>query len=426
MYRRPLPFLESLPALGDVVRIRIAAESMALVCTPELTQHVLRHDRVHDKGGAFFERGHETFGNSVVICPHAEHRRQRRLCQPAFGAGHLAHYGTIMTEEIARVVEPWRPGVPIDVLAAMYTMSSRVLVRSVFGTDISPVDQADCLADMHTVLSGMYRRVLAPGWVNALPTKGNRRYDRAGRRLRATITRVAADRRHTDRDGDDLISALLSARDDDAPGADRFSDPEIVDQVVTFFVGGTESTANTVAWALHLVAGDPEVEAALHAEVDGVLTDATATFADLPHLPVTERVIMETLRMYPPVWFLTRRVTEPCVLGGFALPAGATVALSPYLLHHLPDVFPEPHRFRPDRWRTGSANTRPTGAFLPFGAGRRKCIGDNFGFNEARIALATVAARWRLRPVPGTRPRPGIAALMAPRDLHLHATPRSA
>ncbi|MBR7839691.1 cytochrome P450, partial [Actinospica durhamensis] len=382
LYRRPLPFLQSLPAHGRLVRIRMGPRPVIVVCDPELTDRLLREDQVYDKGGPLFDKARESMGNGLVTCPHADHRRQRRLCQPAFHPARLAGYAQVMAEQIARLADGWRPGEPVDVMAALYGLTGRIAVQTMFGADLAQDVQTQALADLRTIVEGTYLRMLAPGWVNRLPTPGNRRYDLARTRLRASIGQIAADRRaqgadpSSAQDGaepDDLLSALLAARDEasdpsDAPAAsedrlgdrpadrpadrlaDRLADAEVVDQVLTFFMAGTETTASALAWALHLVAAHPEVEARLHKELDDVLGGRAPVPADVPALPYAARVFTETLRLYPPGWFFTRSTAVDCELAGVPLPAGTTVAYSPYLIHRLPTLYPHPDRFDPDRW----------------------------------------------------------------------------
>lgn len=434
LYRRPLAFLESLPAHGRLVRIRMGPRPVVVVCDPELTDRMLREDQVYDKGGPLFEKARESMGNGLVTCPHADHRRQRRLCQPAFHPARLEGYEQVMAEQVGRLADGWHEGEPVDVMAALYGLTGRIAVQTMFGADLAPDVQDQSLADLRTIVTGTYRRMLAPGWVNRLPTPGNRRYDRARVRLRASIGRIAADRRA--RPGvdqsSDLLGALLSARDE-AYGADAgrppagLTDAEVVDQVLTFFMAGTETTASALAWALHLIAGHPEVEARLHKELDSVLGDRAPVVADVPELPYAARIITETLRLYPPGWFFTRSTAVDCELGDAHLPAGTTVAYSPYLIHRLPALYPDPARFDPDRWDgPGGLPAKPAarGAFIPFAAGRRKCIGEDFATAEAVLALAALARRWVLRPAPGSHVRPSVGATMAPRDLRMIPTAR--
>ncbi|GGX08740.1 cytochrome P450 [Streptomyces albulus] len=173
------------------------------------------------------------------------------------------------------------------------------------------------------------------------------------------------------------------------------------------------------------MARHPEIERRLHTEVNRVLKGAPATHASLPRLELTQRIITETLRLYPPAWLLTRTVTAATRLGGHMLPAGTGVAYSPYLIHHRPDLYDQPETFDPDRWNSPHLPP-PRHAVIPFAAGARKCIGDTYAMTEAILALATITSRWRPDHLPGQRIRPALGTTLRPSKLHMCATPRSA
>ncbi|MGH3829630.1 MAG: cytochrome P450 [Pseudonocardiaceae bacterium] len=422
LLRNPLRFLASLPAHGDLVGIRIGPIEAIVVCTPELILQVLLNDRVFDKGGPLFDRAREVGGDGLVTCPHSLHRRQRRLVQPAFHPTRLPGYAQVMTKHIAEVTGSWRDGQVLDVLPEMMTLTARTTVETMLSDALPAALLGAALDDFTTVLAGISTRMLMPPSLVKLLFFGNHRYDRARLRLRGIIGRVITNRRFSGVDRGDLLSTLLTASDPaDGQG---LSDSEIIDQVMTFFIAGSETTANTLAWAMHLLARHAEVEHRLHTEVDAVLAGAPASFEDLPKLELTSRVVTETLRMYPPGWILTRTTTTDTRLGGHPIPAGSTIAYSPYLLHHRPDLYPDPDRFDPDRW-TGEHTAQPSRkVFIPFGGGARKCIGDTFALTEATLALATLTTRWRLRLLPRQHVHHARSIALRPRGLRMRATAR--
>lgn len=423
LLRDPLRFLTSLSAHGDLVRIRIGRIEAIVVCTPELVRQILLKDRIFDKDGPFHDRSREALGDGLATCPHRSHRRQRRLTQPAFHPARLPSYAQVMTKQITEVTASWQDGQVLDVLPEMMTLTARTAVETMFSDALPRAALSAVLDDFNTILATIYTRVLIPPPLDRLLVVTNRRYDRARARLRRIIGRVITDRRASGVDRGDLLSTLLTARDP----ADRqgLSDTEIVDQVITFFLAGSETTATTLAWAVHLLAGHPEVERRLHAEVDAVLAGAVARFDDLPKLELTSGVVTETLRMYPPAWILARATTTDTHLGGHPLPAGSLLFYSPYLLHHRPDLYPNPENFDPDRWTDGHRAPPAREAFIPFAGGARKCIGDTFAVTEITLALATLATRWRLCLLPGRHVHPARAVLLQPRGLQMRATLRS-
>ncbi|MFE2324368.1 cytochrome P450 [Streptomyces sp. NPDC059385] len=407
LLRDPLGFLTRLPRHGDVVQVRLGPLPVVVVCDPVLTGQVLREDRTFDKGGPVFDRGREVVGNGLVSCPHADHRRQRRLLQPAFHPARLPGYARATTARAADTTGSWKDEQILDVVPVMQELIAGITTDTLFSTSAPPDVLARALADLNTVVHSLSVQMATPPPLNRLPTPGNRRYHRARARLPRTLHHIVTERRATGIDHGDLLSMLLTAHDPESgPAAQTLADAEITDQIITFFLAAVETTASALASALYLLGQHPEIEARLHAEVDSVLDGRPATHADLPRLELTGRILTETLRLWPPVSFLTRRCTADTRLGPYLIPAGKTVVYSPYLLHHQADLYPDPDRFDPDRWAPDNPAPPLRQAFLPFAGGARKCIGDRFATHTATLILATIATRWRLRPVPGVRVRP--------------------
>ena len=415
LLRDPLRVLTSLPAYGDVVPVGFGRWQAVVVCDPELARQVMADDRTFDKGGTVDARVRELVGDSLITSRHAGHRRQRRLVQPAFHHTRLPSHVDLMTGQIGAVTGSWRDGQVIDGVAAAHDITTRVICAAVFATEMSADDVAQTARDFNTFMVGVYKRILTPAPLNQLPTPDKRRYGDAIARLRATAAGIIAERRASARD--DILSMLLAARDEDGQG---MSETELVNQIVMFLVAGVDTTAAGMAWALHLLANHPHIAERVRQEADEVLAGRTATTADLPALAFTSRVVTESLRLYPPAWVLTRIATTATELGGHPVKPGTTVVISPYLIHHRPDVYPDPERFDPDR----HGDRMPRSALMPFGAGGRKCIGDTFAMAETTLALATICARWRLRPLPGVRTRPALRLVLAPRSLHLRVVAR--
>ncbi|CAO5153950.1 Cyclooctatin synthase [Frankia sp. AiPs1] len=414
LWRRPLAFLASLPAQGDLVQIDLGPRPAYLACHPDLVNEVLVRARIYDKGGPLFDKVRLLIGDGLVSAPWELHRRLRRMMQPAFHSGRLGGYLQLMQEEITSVLDEWREGVPIDISEALHTLTLRITARTMFATDVAgkPIvaEVAEC---MPIIMRGVYQRTVAPfDWWEKIPLPANRRFDEVRQRILTIIGETVETQRRDATDHGDLLSILISARDDEAaPGATappRLTDAEVFDQVMTLLIGGTETTANAIAWVLHVLAENPRVEAGVHAELAGVVGDRPPRVADIPALQYTARVLHETLRLYPPAWVLTRLTTEDTELGGHALPKGSIVLYSPYAMGHSAALFDDPERFDPDRWLPERARAIPAGAFTAFGGGSRKCIGDTFGLAEATLTIASIAHRFWLRPVAGARPHTAV------------------
>jgi pentalenene oxygenase len=425
LVRNPLGFVTSLPEHGDLVRIRLGPFQVIVVCDPALTRHVLLNDKIFDKGGPLFDRVREAVGDGLASCPYSEHRRQRRLLQPAFNSSRLGRYAQVMTAKLADMTDSWRDGQVLDVSAVMQTSTARVIVETMFSDTLPAPVLSQAIDDVNALFAGVFQRMLMPPPLDRLPTPGNRRYHQVRARLRHTLGGIIANRRKSSTDRGDLLSALLAARDPDpASGRQDLSDAEVYEQVVAFFTAGTETTAATLTWALHLLALHPDIEERLHAEVDTVLNGSVASCEHLPKLALTSRILTETLRLYPPGWLLTRSAVVDTHLGGHLIPAKTILAYSAYLIHHRPDVYKDPERFDPDRWDSTRRAPPPHDAFIPFATGPRKCIGDQFGMIAATLGLATIAARWRLCSLPGHPVRAIADSTLHPQGLRMRVAAR--
>ncbi|MGW4094956.1 cytochrome P450 [Nocardia sp. NPDC004750] len=423
LLRDPLAFLQALPESGDLVRIRLGLSEVLVVCDPMMSHQVLRNDRIFDKGGPLVDRLRVLFGEGLGIVSHDGHRPRRRLLQPAFHSARLPSYAPVMTAQITEVTDAWRTGQLIDVLRQMQTITSRTLLATMFSdTYLSGSTTERLLEDLETFLRGTYRRMVMPQLLGRLPTMEARRYRRAHARLLSAMASIVADRRASASAHTDLLSRIMEAYDTGT--SDALGEDEITHEVINFFGAGTESPAATIAWALSLLGQHPDIERRLHTEVDTVLQGRTPAYADLPQLELAGAIITETLRIRPPVWLLTRVATADTRLGPHLVPAGSNIAVSPYMMHHRPDLYSDPEIFDPDRWQR-DAPPAP-GALIPFGSGARKCIGDDYGIAETTLILATIVSRWRLTHLPGRQPRAAVATTLRPHKLTMRAAARSA
>jgi pentalenene oxygenase len=425
-FRDPLTFLESLPD-HDLVGLRFGTRKVILIRDPELTRQALVDDRIFDRAD-WMDRLRDAVGDGLVVCPYSRHRRDRRLVQPAFHPSRLAGYARTMTNQAAAVTQSWHHGLEFDATTEMVGLTMRSLLQAMFSAALSPQAMHQTTADLHTFSKGSIPLTLLPTVLTRLPLPGLRRHRQASLRGRETARSILAERRASGTDHGDLLSALMSARipgqDGDAQG---LTDEQIVDQLISFYGAGTDTTACLLAWALYLLAQHPDIEARIYTEVDTVLAGAPAGLEHLPQLPLTGHVLTEVLRMYPPGWILPpRTATADTHLGSYPIPAGTDLLLSPYLIHRRSDLYEEPTRFDPDRWDNALRTPPPRRAFIPHGAGARKCIAEQFSMVNAAIALATIVSRWRLTPDPAWRFRHRMALTSSPRGLRMRVTTRSA
>jgi cytochrome P450 len=280
--------------------------------------------------------------------------------------------------------------------------------------------EATALADaVLTVLDHIVYRARSLGMVPAgLPTRRNRRFSSALALLDQTVYGLIAERRRNGAKGpDDLLAMLMAAQDQDQPtgqagGPAQMSDRQLRDEIMTLLIAGHETVASALAWTLYLISQDREAEAGLQAEA---ARSDPSTLARTGAPTFTRMVFDETLRLYPPAWLITRRALAPDELGGYPIPSGALVVLSPYAMHRHPAFWEDPDRFDPQRFSAGRSASRPRFAYFPFGGGPRLCIGNTFALVEAQVVLASIARAYRLELVPGQTIVPEASVTLRPR-----------
>ena len=407
-------FEECARRFGDVVAIRLGPRRKAMIVNhPDLVEEVLVAKHRHFIKHFALRSTRRTLGLGLLTSEGDFWRRQRRLAQPAFRRDRVEAHASVMVELTERMLDTWRAGETRDVQDEMMRLTLEIVARTLFGADVS-AQTAEISEAMETTMrcftARVNRMVRLPDFV---PTPVNLRLERAARRLDRIIFEMIARRRASGEDRGDLLSMLLRARDDEEGGA-RMTDRQLRDEAMTLFMAGHETTANTLAWAWYLLAGHPEVEAKLHAEVDDVLGDRPPTIGDLPRLTYAEQVVTETLRVYPTVWILGREAVEPCEVGGYRVEVGTTVFMSQWVIHRDGRFFEDPTAFRPERWADGLARRLPRHAYFPFGGGPRLCIGNGFAIMEAVLLLAAIARRYRLALAPGAAVRPWATMTLRP------------
>lgn len=427
---RTLAFLENTARrFGPISYFRFLNQQIHLLDEPALIQEVLvtqQHKFRRDNGATILR---ELVGDGLLTRDEPRHRERRRLMQPAFHRAQIATYASAMTEQTKRLSTQWDGRESIDIGAEMKRLTLAIVGACLFGADF-----AENAVEIAQVLQCVVRRFsrIAPfvalfeWWIRAyrevLPNGPSLFY----RKERAQLERILAPvlGRHHAAAPDlspsgDLLSLLLTARDEQNG---KLSDEDLRNEVVTLVLAGHETTATALTWAWYLIASHPEVEARLHAEVDAVLVDGSPTMEHVARLRYTSAVFTEALRLYPPALAFGRRPIEPVELGGFLIPSGSSVLVSPYITQRNPRFYEDPRVFRPERWETSTA---PKFAYFPFGAGAKMCIGESFAKLEAVIALALLAQRWRLTTTSESEVLPTAGVTLAPeRPIRLRPLPR--
>jgi cytochrome P450 len=386
---------------GDLVSARFGSRRVVFANHPDLVEEVLVNQNRKFIKHYRLRQTRRTLGLGLVTSEGDFWRSQRKLVQPAFHRERIAAYARLMVDYTERMLESWHDGQVRDVQADMMRLTLEIVAKTLFDAEIGS-DTAEANAAMETLMHAFIARsgslIAPPHWV---PTPVNLRVERAIRRLERILKTVIASRRASSEDRGDLLSMLLNAQDEES--GRQMSDRQLRDEVMTLFMAGHETTANTLAWAWVLLSSHPDAEARLHAELDAVVGDRPPTVGDLPRLRYTESVVNETLRVYPTVWVIGRESTEPVELGGYRIPAGMTVLMPQWVIHRDGRWFDDPESFRPDRWADGLIQRIHRYAYFPFGGGPRVCIGNSFALMEATLILATIARQYRLKLTPDAK-----------------------
>jgi cytochrome P450 len=398
---------------GPVSSFRILNRRIYLVDEADLIKEILvtqQHNFARDRGATLLR---ELVGDGLITREEPLHRERRRVLQPAFHRDQIAAYTQIMSAETARFCNALLQDRVIDLRKEM-----RRLTLSIAGTALFGADFRGSASQVASVL----QRVLARSrWLAPLATFTEfvpllyRRFFPRGPSLffpreRKELEEIIAPiiQQRCAQAGKDVLSLLLAYR---AGNDDPFTADDIRNEVVTFMLAGHETTASALTWAWYLIAQHPEVEEKLHAETDTVLGDREATIDDLARLPYTSMVFQEAMRLYPPALAFARRPKQSVVLGGYTIPPGVSVFVSPYVTQRNPRYFDRPERFDPERWQTISP---PKFAYFPFGGGAKMCIGEPFAKAEGVVVLAMLAHRWRLASLDNSPIRPAPGMLLNP------------
>ncbi|WP_331751441.1 cytochrome P450 (plasmid) [Streptomyces globisporus] len=419
--RRRTEFLASLTEVGEIVEINMAGMPAYVLTDPDLVWRVLVSESHNYLRGRMFDKMTEVLGDGLATISGEAHRDTRRILQSTFHKRQIAAYGPVMSSIAADVAESWRAGQVIEIDDAMNDLTARVVNGILFSSDLGAAAADAIQRRLPVVMRGMLTRTLIPGAWQLLPLPANIRYRRSIEQMDSAIDAAIAAYRSSGADYSDMLTTLLSLKDETG---NPMSDQWIHDQVITVAVGGIETTSAALSWCLRYIGTRPDLEQELHEELDAVLGDRPVELGHVMALKFLGRVVQEVLRMHAVAVFM-RRTIGPTQLGSYKLPASAEIIVSPYTMHRSARWFPEHGRFDPDRWLRSETQNLPKGAFIPFSAGHTKCIADNFAVLEITLALAEICRRWRLRPVPGQAVREVTTGATRPNRLTMRPELRS-
>jgi cytochrome P450 len=399
---------------GDVVHFNVAGRSIYAINHPDLIQEILVR-RVQD----FHKLGVESekptalglfLGKGILTADYDEWKPQRKLIQPLMHAKHIQNYADTMTQFAEQLISQWQDGIPRDIHQDMTQVTMWIIAETMFGTTLEASEGLKHTGDLAQgiAVDTLTKSIMLPG--------AAKRRDEKIREINADLDRLVqrlmADRPEVS-DRADLLTLLMNTKDEDGqPVGYDF----IRNNILTLFLAGHETTANSLTWAFYYLARNPHIAEKMYAEIDRVLAGRAARLADLPNLPYTLMVLKEAMRIEPVVSIVPRMILEDVTLGNYTLKARSVVLLPIYVAHHDERWWPEPYVFNPDRFAPEEEAKQHKYAYMPFGGGPRVCIGNHFAMMEAQIILATIASRFKLTLASQADPEPIRLITTFPKD----------
>ena len=372
-------------ACGDVFRIHAPGRGSDtwIVNNPADIKRVLVTNHRNYTKGVGLDRVKILLGNGIMTSEGELWRRQRRMIQPLFHRRVTEAFGPLIERCVDARIERWAEIVardePVDITEEMSALTLDIILRAIFGADLEWL-AARMGGNPFAIVTEHAARDL--------------QFAYRFRSLARLVGELAARRRAEGSEQADFLGMLIAARDKE--NGEPMAERELVDEVMTLVVAGHETSASALNWTWYLLATHPAAQARLHEELDAMPERTGLTFGDSEGLRYAQAVLKEAMRLYPPGWLLTRRTIGPDVFSGHAVPAGTDVMLSPYLIQRHPAYWPEPEAFRPERFIEASVDPRDQWIYVPFAAGPRHCVGENFAMYEMTVHVSKVARRWRL------------------------------
>lgn len=413
MAKDPLSFFRRLTnQYNDCVEFKFPFLNMALVTAPELCHQILvKENGRFRKADRDMKIMSALLGNGLVTNnQHASHKAHRKLVQPGFHFRRIEGYAQTMIEYTDQYLADWPEQGERNVADDMFRLTMYIVSKTLFDIDmnhLSPESKevGEAMHAFQVIADKRFDQMFQhPDW---LPTPNNLKMKQIRKTLDNTIRQMIETRRSEEgdmADKGDLMSLLLEARYEDGSS---MSSQQVMDELLTLFVAGHETTSNALTWTLYLLATHPEIQTRLQQELDLALAGDTPAFEDLEALKYTEMVVKESMRILPPVWTINcRQANEDIDLGDYVIPKDKVVFISPYANHFNERYFPDPDRFDPERFTEENEKKLPRFAYIPFGGGPRVCIGNSFAMMEAKLILATLVKRYRFELAPGQKIEP--------------------
>jgi len=401
-----LTYLEQLwKQRGDAFVLPIGGQGMLFAIHPDYVKHVNVDASSHyDKGASYNVPRRYLFGNGLITSTGALWRTQRKLMAPFFTPTNILAYTNMIETEGKRQIERWeelaRTEQTIDMTDEMMGLLARIVLRTMFSID-NPEENDRIRDAIDYLIANLSFRTRSPFRLpDSFPTSANRRYKSSREAVQGYIIGLINRRREQAETNwpDDILTRLMQARDSDT--GQRMSDAQLLDECITIYAAGSETTARTLGFAWYILARHPDIAEQLHLETDKVISGEPLTHDAMKKLTYTMQITRETLRLYPAAPLYLRDCIDGDEIAGIKITQGRPVYMSPFLTHRHPEFWPEPERFNPDRWTPEAEKARHPYAFHAFAAGARICIGNNLSLMEGQILLAMLARHFapRLNP----------------------------
>lgn len=408
---------------GAMCWFTVGPLKVCLLSDPELIKEILqtRADEVIKPWG--LQQLKVALGDGLITSEGTYWRKQRKLIQQAFQPKRLKQYGDVMVKRGKERLALWQDGECRDLHMDSMKTTLAIVAESLFGMDFTKEAE-------HTIQTALdhfqvrFERMLIDTIPIPLnwPTPTNIRLKKEVREVQSIIQGFIDQRKQNIGDDSDLLGWLVANQPETG-----ISDQEIIDETLTMLMAGHETTGSTLSVALYLVAKHPEVEERFLREMDEVLGDSEPTADDFDSLVYTQCIVQETMRMYPAAWAMSRESIKPMELGGYHFPKRTQFMIAQSVMHKLKSYYPEPEKFKPERWLANQKRTDlPKYAFLPFGGGARFCIGSTFATMEATLLFAIWMKKFRcqipegfnldMQPSITLRPRHGLDLIVSERD----------
>ena len=393
---------------GDIAHFKFGSQNVYLLNNPDYIEDVLVTNYKKFIKSRGLQVSKRLLGNGLVTSEGEYHDLQRHLIQPTFYPKRIKSYSDMMIKQANDMCNSWHDGAILDIHKEMTKLTLAIICKTVLGYDIDP--EHDEVGDALLTCMKYFNRLLMPfgELIEKIPLLPiNKGFQKAKEDLDSIVYRMIKEHRKILDKGDDkkshddLLLTLLQAQDEEA-GIGRMTDEQLRDEVMTIFLAGHETTANALTWTYYLLSENPLIETRLQEELYSIFGNSRTPIMvdDVPKLQYTEKLLTESMRLFPPAWALGRQAIDDYKVGGYSVPKGSIILMSQYVMHRDPRYFPEPDRFYPDRWTEEFKKQLPRFSYFPFGGGIRGCIGEPFAWLEGILLIATICRQWRLKHIP--------------------------